>query len=1002
MDIKENLLTMRSTGQMPFFKGQRLSGYVVRRCAVMERIDALLVELQHEATGAGHLHIANRDTENTFGVTFKTVPRDSTGVAHILEHTVLCGSRRFPVRDPFFSMLKRSLSTFMNAFTAPDATLYPFSTQNRKDFYNLMDVYLDAAFYPRLDRLSFKQEGHRVEIEENPENPKEFSLVLKGVVYNEMRGAMSSPDQVMVQSILKALYPLTPYRHNSGGDPLVIPDLTYEQLKRFHERHYHPSNAFFYTYGNLPLEQHLAFIAERVLDRFDRIDPGTEVPSQQRWKHPRQAQYFYPIRPGEDPSGKSQACVAWLTADVRDALDVLTVTLLSEILLGNAASPLRKALMESRLGSALSDGSGYEPDYRDTLFSCGLKDMDAGRAGDVEAIIFETLNQLAEKGIDRELVDSAIHQLEFHRKEVTHHPFPYGIKLLMASYAPWLHGGDPFRRLMFEADLEKILAEREKGPFFEEALRRFFLENPHRVLLTLSPDPEMEETYARQIRDKLEAVKQGLSREDVETIKRDTHALLVLQDSEEPADVLPTLEIEDIPPKVVRVVPGPFENAPAVCYEVPTGGIFYVAAAAGVGALDQEALPWVGFFCWALSRIGTRHRDYVAMAKRIDRWAGGIGSSANARVRHDESGEPMPFVLVHAKCLNRNQEKMFEILDEMLSDFDVFDLTRLETLLDEYRAHLETGVVHNGHRLAMSLASRHFSCAAALEETWHGVSQLKAVKGLKTGSGDCPMAAFAERLDAIGKRVFVPEAVRAAFIGDREALQSAGEWMRRGAFFSRLTREGGLQAAVAPPVPEDGEGVVREGWSTASAVSFVAQTFQAVRMGHEDAPALSVIAKMLRSLYLHREIREKGGAYGAFALYNTETGVFNLCSYRDPHIVETLEAFDRAKDFICSGQYTKTDVKEAVLQVCADIDRPDPPGPGARKAFVRSLIHLTDEARQRFKESVLHITRDRVVAVARRYFANGNRPLAVAVISGEAQLKAANARLHPPLALKRI
>ena len=277
----------------------------------LKEISSTLYELSH-STGARYIHIGNKDAENTFSVAFKTVPSDSTGVAHILEHTALCGSKKFPVRDPFFSMLKRSLNTFMNAFTASDWTMYPFSTQNRKDFYNLMDVYLDAAFYPLIDRLSFKQEGHRLEMEAVPDREGASHLVYKGVVYNEMKGAMSSPDQVMARALLNALYPDTTYQYNSGGEPADIPWLTHEQLCRFHQRHYHPSNAFFYTYGNLPLAEHLAFIDEKILSHFTAIDPKTDVPSQTRWKDPKIVTYAYPLDPGDDPTKKSQVCVAWL------------------------------------------------------------------------------------------------------------------------------------------------------------------------------------------------------------------------------------------------------------------------------------------------------------------------------------------------------------------------------------------------------------------------------------------------------------------------------------------------------------------------------------------------------------------------------------------------------------------------------------------------------------------------------------------------------------------
>jgi Zn-dependent M16 (insulinase) family peptidase len=446
-------------------------GYAITRIEDISEAHMIFYELEHADSGARHIHLSNDDRENTFSVAFKTVPKDSTGVAHILEHTVLCGSAKYPVRDPFFSMLKRSLSTFMNAFTASDWTMYPFSTQNPKDFRNLMDVYLDAVFFPKLEKLSFKQEGHRLEIAEeaagNGEGPR---LTYKGVVYNEMKGAMSSADQVMARSLLKSLYPSTTYSYNSGGEPSDIPLLTHAQLKVFHQQHYHPSNAYFYTYGNLPLKDHLEFIESKVLRNFARIQPDTQVLQQPRWHQPRQATFYYPLAENEDPSRKCQACIAWLTADILDSSEVLTLALLEQILLGNPGSPLRKALIDSQLGSALCDAAGFEADNRDTMFVAGLKDMQESAVEKLESIILEVLGDLATKGIDETLIESALHQIEFHRKEVTNTPYPYGIKQLLILAGVWIHGGDPLKRLRLDEDLKWIRRQMAKGKFFEECI----------------------------------------------------------------------------------------------------------------------------------------------------------------------------------------------------------------------------------------------------------------------------------------------------------------------------------------------------------------------------------------------------------------------------------------------------------------------------------------------------------------------------------------------------
>ncbi len=984
--------------------GGLVAGYRLERIAALEEVEAVFHELTHGRTGARHIHIAKDDGENTFAVAFKTVPSDSTGVAHILEHTALCGSRRFPVRDPFFSMLKRSLSTFMNAFTASDWTMYPFSTQNRKDFYNLLDVYLDAAFFPNLGELNFKQEGHRLEMENDGPAGGPGGLVYKGVVYNEMKGAMSSPDQVFGRSLLNALYPDTTYRFNSGGDPAESPRLTHDQLVAFHRRHYHPSNAFFYTYGDLPLEEHLRFIDARVLSRFERIDPGTEVPSQPRWQAPRRADYAYPIGAADDPADKHQAAVAWLTADVRDTFEVLVLVLLEQVLMGNPASPLRKALIDSGLGTALCDAAGFEADNRDTLFTCGLKGVKASAAPEVEKIVFGVLGKLADRGIDRELIESAIHQIEFRQKEVTNTPYPYGIKMLLAISATWFHGGDPVRILNFDRELGEIRRRLEKEPFFENRIRRHFLDNPHRVLFTLSPDPDMEREERRRVAEELREIKARLSRPDLERIVRDARALRQEQERQEDISCLPTLQLADIPPDIQRVTPSDnFPRIPGTCYPQPTSGVFYVTAAMGCGHLEQRLMPLVPFFCHAFTKAGTALSDYVRIARRIDRCTGGLGMAVQSRTRFGDGGGCLPFVSFNGKCLYRNQEQMFTLVEELLLNFGFEDLVRLKTLLLEYRAALEAMVVQNGHRLAMMLAARNLAPASALAETWHGVHQLQTIKKLCADTGGDALAALAEDLRSIGRRLIRRNNLKAALVAEARAVEAAAAPMQ--ALVAGMDDGAGEppEAGFVSPPLRLGPPGLREGWSTATAVSFVARVFPAVGLLHRDAPVLAVIAKMLRSLYLHREIREKGGAYGGFAIYNPEDGLFSLGSYRDPHVVSTLEVYDGVAGFATAGKYTDEDVKEAILQVCSEIDKPSPPGQAARKDFQRRIVGLTDEDRLRFKQRLLAASRSRVLEVAETYFRDPKAVSSVAVISGDEKLQAANAQLGgAPLALARI
>ena len=982
--------------------GGRINDYRIERIESLKEISSIFYELKHMGTGAKHIHISNSDAENTFSVAFKTVPKDSTGVAHILEHTVLCGSKQYPVRDPFFSMLKRSLSTFMNAFTASDWTMYPFSTQNQNDFYNLMGIYLDAAFFPRLEGLSFKQEGHRLEIKEPAESndPAAQQLTYKGIVYNEMKGAMSSPDQVMVRSILKALYPSTTYRFNSGGDPVEIPSLTHDQLKEFHRRHYHPSNAFFYTYGNLPLKDHLSVIEAKVLTGFEQIDSDTDVASQPRWKQPRSVSYPYPFDKNEAATKKYQMCMAWLTADIKDTFEVLVLTLLEQILLGNSASPLRKALIDSGLGSALCDGTGFDADNRDTLFVSGLKDVASSGADQIEGIILGVLRDLAKNGIDKTLIDSAIHQIEFHRKEITNTPYPYGIKLLLTFSGSWFHGGDPLKILNFDADLARLQKELAGGAFFENRIKKYFLDNPHRVTMTLVPDQEMASNENDRLRAELDRIKKDLSPSDIDRIKQDAEALMRLQETEEDISCLPTLGRKDIPPSVPSVKKTATDDAvQATLYNQATSGILYFAAAAGGGALPGQLIPLAPFFCYVASRMGTAVRDYAEMARRIDAYTGGIGLSTHARTRFDGPGDCVPFVSFNAKGLNRNRDQMFDIIQELLNQSDFCDLTRLKNLLLEYRAGLESMVIHNGHRLAISLASRNLSSTRRLSEIWNGVYQLQTIKGLVDGLNEDKLKSLSLDLAAVGETLFRRKNFKMALIGEDSTLADARASAQSLYSGFRDSQDDGFKA---PDIRLDA-GIIREGWSTSSAVSFVALAFEAVRMEHEDAAALSIISKILRSMYLHREIREKGGAYGGFALYSPEDGLFCFASYRDPHIVATLEAFDNAAAFIRSGSFGEEDVNEAILQVCSEIDKPDPPGPAARKAFYRNIVALTDDMRAQYKSRLLNLTRKQVIRAAEKYFNGDKDKQAVAVISGEEKLKAANEALSAnPLKLHRI
>jgi Zn-dependent M16 (insulinase) family peptidase len=673
--------------------------------------------------------------------------------------------------------------------------------------------------------------------------------------------------------------------------------------------------------------------------------------------------------------------------------------LLEQILLGNAASPLRKALIDSGLGSALCDGCGFDSENRDTLFVAGLKDVAETSAAKIERIVLDGLQDLADNGIDKELIESAIHQIEFHRKEITNTPYPYGIKLLLSFSGSWFHGGDPVKILNLDSDLEKIRRASGQGAFFEKKIKEYFLDNAHRILMTLVPDPRMAQEEDERVRTELDGIKERLSPGEVDKLRQDAAALQRLQETEEDISILPTLEREDVPPAVTVIKESDEDERLATTfYDQATSGIFYFAAAAGAALVPGPLVPLLPFFCYAFPKIGTSLHDYTEMARRIDAFTGGIGLSTNCRTRFDDNGACLPFVSFAGKCLNRNLEPMFEIIREMVDHFDFSDRARLNNLLREYRSAYESMIVHNGHRLAISLASRDFSATRALNEIWNGVHQFQFIKHLTQDLSDDKLTSIGQDLASIGAKLFNRQNFRMAFIGDSGALESARPYAE--SISSGFAAE---SDGFGPPDLAVENETIREAWSTSTAVSFVALAMPTVRMGHDDSAALSVISKLLRSMYLHREIREKGGAYGGFALYSPEDGLFSFASYRDPHVVTTLDVFTGAAEFIQSGIFNDEDVKEAVLQVCSEIDKPDPPGPTARKAFYRKIVSLSDDLRLNFKRRLIALNRDQVVAAAERYFGELPQKYGVAVISNEEKITAANEKLAGnPLQVHKI
>lgn len=924
------------------------------------RVPALRLEFQeyrHVATGARHLHLAADDPHNAFMVTFLTVPQDSTGVAHILEHTALCGSRRYPVRDPFFMMIRRSLNTFMNAFTSSDWTAYPFASQNKKDFNNLLDVYLDAAFFPLLDERDFAQEGHRLEFA-RPDDPNS-ELLFKGVVFNEMKGALSSPVQRLGQELQRRLFPTTTYHHNSGGDPEAIPTLTHERLKAFHARHYHPSNAIFLTYGDIPAAEHQERFETGALNRFQQLKLDLAIPDERRYAAPIADLIHYPLDSAEALADQTHIVLGWLLGPITDPLATLRARLLSDVLLDNSSSPLRHALETSELGAAPSPLCGFDTSTREATLVCGLEGSNPERAAAVEQLVLDVLRRVAAAGVPQDAVDAALHQLELSEREITGDGFPYGLRLLMEALTPAIHGGDPVAALDSDPLLEQLRTESRAADFIPRLARQLLLDNPHRVRLTMAPDPTLAAKQAAAERQKLATIQAMLAETDKTRIVVQARALAERQQRQDDPELLPRVGLEDVPPdlKIAEGVARPVGALPAHWYAQGTNGMVYLQAVLDLPALEPDELDLLPLFCACLSEVGSAGRDYRTTQARQAAVTGGLSARANVRGGVADLQEAKGVLVLAGKALARHHADLSELLWETLTSARFDELPRLRELVAQMRAQREESITDHGHMLALAAASAGLSPVAALNHRWEGLHGLKQIKALDDALDDpAALAAFAARLERLRDRLC--DAPRQLLVVSEAERQDA-----IAAALATRWRDGQTVPApfaLAAPEPQP----PRQGFRVNTQVNFCAKVYPTVAPNHPDAPALQVLGDFLRNGHLHRAIREQGGAYGGGAGYHPDSGAFRFYSYRDPRLAETLDDFDRALDWLHTHDHPARALEEAILGVIAAIDKPGSPAGEAISAFFGTLFGRTPEQRRAYRQRVLNVTLDDLKRVA--------------------------------------
>ena len=937
---------------------------------------------QHKITGAQLLSVVNADENKCFGVSFRTPPTDSTGVAHILEHSVLCGSDKYPVKEPFVELLKGSLQTFLNAFTFPDKTCYPVASANLRDFYNLIDVYIDAVFHPRISEDIFRQEGWHVEAE-SADGPWTY----KGVVYNEMKGVYSSPDSVLAEQSQQALFPDTLYSLDSGGNPERIPDLTYQAFHDFHSRYYHPSNARFFFWGDDPEDERLRLL-DAALAGYMARPADSAVPLQPRRDVPRQIEVPYAAAEGEQ---RALFTVNWLLGERGDVGQALLMEMLEHILEGLPGSPLRKALIGSGLGEDTT-GCGLETDLRQMYYSTGLKGVAPDDVQQAELLIFDTLARLAEEGIDPAAVEAAVNSVEFAYRENNSGRFPRGLAAMIQALSTWLYDGDPLAPLAWEGPLTAIKERLARGEkVFEEAIRQWFLNNEHRATVVLLPDAGLGKVREEAESARLADVQAEAGPERRAALVEETLRLQEAQtapDSPKALATIPALGLDDLPRRNAAI-PRAESRLPEVClsHELPTRGIAYANLLLPLKGLPERLVPLLPLFARSLTELGTARRDFTELGAYMAAKTGGVGADTLLGTTRGER-RTFSYLSLAGKAVYDKIPDLFgifhEILLEPLRDPAVAR-ERLRQMLLEGKARLEHGLQAAGHTAVGTRLRAHFTGAGALAERTGGVSYLASIRGLLEQLETQPEALLAD-LEEL--RALVMSASGAVFDCTAEAGGLALAQDRARALLAELPSNG-------PERTDHEAGPMRdlpmaEAFLAPAQINYVGKAANIYDQGYVYHGSASVILRYLRMGYLWEQVRVRGGAYGAFCMLDRLGGTLVCASYRDPNVDQTLAAYDGMADFLRGFKPDKAQLTQAIVGAVGDLDSYLLPDAKGAQSLARWLTGDTDEIRQRMREEILGTT-ERHFSEFADVLAEAARQGAVCVLGGPKTKEAAEA-----------
>ncbi|KAJ5902864.1 hypothetical protein N7495_003392 [Penicillium taxi] len=961
--------------------GEKLHGFTVQEKKHVPELHLTAVRLTHDKTDADYLHVARDDKNNVFGIGFKTNPPDATGVPHILEHTTLCGSEKYPIRDPFFKMLPRSLSNFMNAFTSSDHTTYPFATTNAQDFQNLLSVYLDATLHPLLKEEDFRQEGWRLGPEDpqalltTPEKKAELEdIVFKGVVYNEMKGQMSDANYLYYIQFKESIFPAM---NNSGGDPEYITDLTHKQLWDFSKRNYHPTNAKILTYGDMPLTRHLEQVGA-VLDGFKKGQADTDVKLPMDLSNgPVNVTVPGPIDTFSSEDKQHKTSTSWYMGDSTDIVETFSVGLVSSLLLDGYGSPMYRALVESGIGSGFTPNTGIDPSGKIPIFSVGVTGVSESQAPSIKETIQNTLRESVSAGFSKEKVQGFLHQMEL---ALRHKTANFGIGVIQKTIASWFNGSNPMKELAWNDVVDEFKRRYEKPGYLESLVEKYLL-NDRCMTFTMVGTP----TFNTDL-DKKEAIRKdqkfaqlveehGSAENAIAKLSEEELQLLKVQEDAHSADLscLPSLRVKDISREKERkpVRESKIDDIDLVWREAPTNGLTYFEAVNAFEDLPDDLRLLMPLFNDCIMRLGTASRSMEQWEDLIKLKTGGISTSSflvSSPTHLNEFKEGLNF---SGFAIDKNIPEMLEMLSALVLETD-FSSPAAPGMIQELLRLTTNGaldsVAGTGHRYAVNAATANLSRSFWVQEQQSGLEQLQATANLLQDAESSP-----ERLQELIQKLRLIQSFALSKTSNlRVRMVCEAE--------SAARNESVLQKwIVGLPQVRSPSGI--SGTSTFKSVEkafydlpykvyYSGKASQTVPFVDPSSAPLTVLSQLLTHNYLHPEIREKGGAYGAGASNGPLKGVFTFMSYRDPNPLNSMKVFQNSGAFARDRAWSEREIEEAKLGIFQGLDAPASVDGEGSRYFMSGVTHEMD---QRWREQVLDVTAKAVNEVADRFLVNGSK-----------------------------